>query len=161
MPIKLYKIMEEKGAPKLAVSGVAGEKIPEVKTLPGSAEYFRSQSTWYQLMNRNYSEAREKLVKIMEDLGIYDFDESNIPCIVEYEEGRSQAEKDRIRRSYKVLSKIFANLIDRLARYRPESRAYAYDSFRDDLMTNRQLIKPYECDVFRETEPAKKRKNKK
>ena len=96
---------------------------------------------------------------IRDDMKITDFPEDLIPCIVEYSEGSSEAEKVRIRRAFRIMAKQYGKVIDKLVKFRPESRKYAYDSLKDDLRQQKIFLAPYECDTFRNVEKPKKKKS--
>jgi len=148
MPIRVLKIAEEY-PPRVVEIPYPAKVVPEVK-YPATVEWFRTFAPWYQLLDRSTKEGRDKLLTLIrEEFKITDFDETMVPCIVELEEGKSIPEKQRIKRAIKVMAKAYSGLIDRLVRYRLESRSYAYESFRDDLKQAEPLWFPYECDRFR------------
>ena len=123
----------------------------------------RMSTIWYAILERDPEEAKQKLYTIVRTDLHTDFPPGiEPPCIVNIDEGKTQVEKERIRRAVRALSTIYAKLVDRLVRFSPEYRADAFDSFRQDLIDKRVLIGPYECERFRaptgETEVKKAKK---
>lgn len=131
----------------------------------GSNEFLRTPANWYSVMERSYQEAVEKLKSVLKtDLHVDPAPLGSIvPCIVDISEGKTREEKERIRRAHRKAATIFAHFFDRLVRYRPESRLFAFDNLEQEFMDSKLLWKPYSCEAFRtpkatETEPKKSSK---
>ncbi len=99
----------------------------------------------YSIMERSYREAVEKLkATIKNDMKIDPSPlDSFVPCIVDVDEGRTEKEKERISRAERRIARIFANLVGRLVRYRPESRLYAFVSAKQEFLDIKALGGPY------------------
>lgn len=102
-------------------------------------------------MERSYQEAVDKLKTIVRDDLKADVEplDKLIPCMVDLKEARTQKEEDRIRAAHKRIARVFAMLVDRLIRLRPESKFTAYDSLQQDLLDSKIVWGSYECDKFR------------
>ena len=103
---------------------------------------------------------------IREDMGIEATGlESDIPCIVDLKEAHTRTEEERIRHARKRMAKAFGSLIDRLIRFRPESRPYAFDAFRQEIADAKPLWGSFSCEKFRpvatEEDGGKKKQAKK
>lgn len=149
MPIRFIKIGGEEEAPTEPVGVPMGAIGP---TLKPSVEFFRGPSPWHQLMDKQgFKAGIEKLSEIVKsDLKVTEPDVVGmIPCIVELSEAHSKAEEERIRVVYKKFSKAYGSIVDRLVRFRPESRAFAFDSLKQDILDARPLWLPFECTRFR------------
>ncbi len=146
----------------------APQKLGALAANPLVADY-RFPTIWVAIMERDYKEATDKLVEVLRN----DFKlppeltgavTVMLPCIVNIQEGRTKREEESIRRVQKRMAHIYAGLIDRMFRYRPESRQYAVDWLKQELINWRGFYRPYSCEVFRapatETEPKKKGKKK-
>ena len=137
---------------------------PSAISYHSSVEFFRRVATWTQIMERSYQEAFSKLKSIVgTDLKTETEPlDKLIPCMVDLKEARTQKEEDRIRAAHKRIARIFAMLVDRLIRLRPESKFTAYDSLQQDLLDSKIIWFPYSCDKFRvpatEVEVKKTRK---
>ena len=164
MPIKLIRVNEDLPLEEIQTGPGLFTKI--IPTLSSAIESFRTSAVWRLIMDRDYMEAAEKLNKMVrEDLGVTEFElQKYVPCIVDIKEGKTLKEQARIERAHKQMSKSFAKLVDRLVRYRPESRQYAFDSLKQEMMDTKPLWKPFECNEFRTfnevNEKNKKGKNK-
>lgn len=117
----------------------------------GSNEFLRTPANWYSIMERSYQEAISKLKSVLKtDLHVDPAPlDSIVPCIVDIEEGRTREEKERIRRAHRKAATVFAHFFDRLVRYRPESRLFAFDNLTQDFQDSKILWAPYECTRFR------------
>lgn len=149
-------LLEAIAPPKLGFLGAPSESL---------LADMRMGTIWYTLLERDPEEARQKLYTIVRTDLHTDFPPGvEPPCIVRLDEAKTRVEEVRIRRAYRRLATVYAKLIDKLVRYNPESRPYAFDAFQQDLVDRGQIYKPYVCENFRkpaeETEAKGKRKKK-
>ena len=122
-----------------------------VPSMRGSVESYRSPSVWHLIVERSYGEAVDKLDEIVKkDLEITQPDvKTLVPCIVELKEASTKKQEEEIRRAHKVIVRSFASLVDKLVKYRPESRSYAFDALQYDLQRSSPLWRRFECSIFR------------
>lgn len=147
----------------------APQKLGVIQTTTALIADYRMNTIWYAIMERSFQEAVDKLKETVKTT----FNEDPIhvaelvPCIVDIKEARTKREEQSIRRVHKRLSFMFAGLIDRLVRYEPASRPYAWDWLKQELINWRPLYREYTCENFRpkpiaeETDAKKKGKKKK
>lgn len=158
MPIRFLKTNpEEPSTPQ-----TLGPSLKAIPSMRGSVESYRSTSVWHLISERSYGEAVDKLKEIVEkDLEITQPDvKTLVPCIVELKEAATKREEEEIRRAHKVMMRSFASLVDKLVKYRPESRPYAFDALQYELRRSGPLWRRFECESFRE-KPEKNEKPRK
>jgi hypothetical protein len=121
---------------------------------------YRVATIWVAIMERDPAEAREKLLSVIKnDIGATPPPSFEVPCIVKEGEGKNYKEKAAIRRAQRRQAMAYASLVDKLVRYRPESREYAWEGWDIDQDNRSALWRPYVCDVFRKTEKPSTPKN--
>lgn len=139
----------------------APPKLGVIQTTEALMGDYRVPTIWAAIMERDPEEARQKLLSVIEkDIGAAPPPGFDVPCIVKEEEGKNHVERSGIRRAQRRMADNYAHLVDKLVRYRPESRGYAFESWDVDLDMRKSLWKPYECEAFRGAAPAKEAKAK-
>ena len=120
-----------------------------IPSMRGSVESYRSPSVWHLIVERSYGEAVDKLDEIVKkDLEITQPDvKTLVPCIVELKEASTKREEEEIRRAHKVIVRSFASLIDKIVKYRPESRPYAFDALKYELTRTSPLWRRFDCET--------------
>jgi hypothetical protein len=137
-------------------------KLGVIQTTGALTGDYRVATIWVAIMERDPAEAREKLLSVIKnDIGATPPPSFEVPCIVKEEEGKNYKEKAAIRRAQRRQAMSYASLVDKLVRYRPESREYAWESWDIDQENRSVLWTPYQCDVFRKTEKPTNGKKKK
>ena len=134
------------------------EKQPEMMPLPNPPKlgviqtteealmsHYRVSTIWVAIMERDPAEAREKLLETVKTITGEVPKDFEVPCIVKEETGKNTRERTQIRRAQRKQAELYAGLVDRLVRYRPESRPFAYETWTDDQERWQALWKPYEC----------------
>lgn len=138
-------------------------KLGAIQTTSPLMGDYRVATIWFTIMERSYAEAIEKLkATIKNDLHDDPSQVDMIPCIVDVKEGKTMREQGSINRVHRRMATIIAGLVDRLVRYNPESRKYAWDWLKQELVNWRPLYKDYVCERFRapvaeESEKPKRR----
>jgi len=132
-----------------------------------SLQWYVTPTAWKLIMERqSYQEAVNKLKEVT--LTIFKTDpaelDSIVPCIVDLKEAGNKLEEARIRRAQKEVAFTFAKFSNREIHLRPESKKFAFEYLKDDLMRAKKFYRDYLCDVFRapamETETKKRGKKK-
>ena len=117
---------------------------------------YRVPTIWVAIMERDPAEARETLLKVIRnDIKAEVPAGFEVPCIVKETEGKNHREEAAIRRAQRRQAMAYASLIDRLVRYRPESRGFAFEDWDIEQDRSAQLWKPYVCEVFRKEKAPK------
>ena len=75
-------------------------------------------------------------------------------------EGKNHREQAAIRRAQRREAMIYAALIDKLVRFRPESRGFAFEDWEIAQEKDGPLVRPYICETFRKTEKPTNGKKK-
>ena len=145
----------------------APPKLGVIQTTSPLIADYRVQTIWYAIMERSYLEAFDKLKKTVKD----DFHDDPqkidelIPCVIELDEARTKREEEAIRRVHRKLAEIYAGFVDRLVRYRIESRPLAWDYLKDEMIRWKPYFRQYVCENFRKAEakeedPLKRKRRK-
>ncbi len=165
MPFRLLN-PKQPGGPEPPLEAIAPPKLGSLAAPSESLlADMRMSTIWYAILERDPDEARQKLFDTVKQVvGVDVVPDFVPPCVVRLDEARTKVEGERIRRAYRRLATVYAKLIDKLVRYNPESRPYAFDAFNQDLTDREQLIRPFLCENFRkpaeETEAKKSRRKK-
>ena len=128
----------------------APPKLGAIQTTEPLMGDFRTPTIWKAIMERDPEEAREKFLRVItQDLHAMPPVGFEVPCIVKQSEAHNHVQESGIRRAQTRMAEVYAGLIDKLVRYRPESRQYAFESYDVDLDARKQLWAPYTCEKFR------------